>query len=536
MIKVLIVDDERWVRKSIIGKADWETLGAEVIGEASNGLNALDFVEKFSPNIVITDMLMPDMDGVELIRTLREKHPFIKIVIISGYSDFEYTKQALKSKVEDYILKPIEEKDLNDCLKKTINSIYSEEKERNEMLDIKAKAKERENTLSEIFLNKIVFDKMLTGSALKEGCRKNSINLNFEYYSVCCFNISSPNKITSDISNYGSEILYILNTTFSSDNGICFHNLQKTQEYICIIGDCNKDFDTKTLHNCKKAVDELDNKFDIYCSCGIGKKYKGLESINKSYLEAANASRFINLKSNKKVMYICDIDSIPPYDFLHNINDKKEILFHAVESGNLKEINIVIDNIFDSIRECQIVNMDEIQLFCINLLISIRENINQAYLNSKEIFPDNISFSKSIQSYVTLEAIQCYLKDTLHGISQNYLMTLGNNVEAIVFRAKEYISINFYKKLCLDDMSNMFHLSNVYFSKVFKHYTGQNFIQFLTSVRMQKANEYLQNSSIKISDVASMVGYDDYRHFSKLYKKYYNYLPSDTRNRQTGAN
>jgi len=506
LCKVLIVDDELIMRQGISHMIDWKQEGFELIGQASNGEEALEIIKQNPPNIVLTDVVMPKIDGIELIKSLENSYPDIKIIVLSSYSDFNYVKSSFKYGAIDYILKPT----LNiDELLKTLKN---------------ASAK-------------------ISGINLNSNTSNSKCSINSSFYNL--INGTCSNNELSDLRKifkfdsfclFGTSIK-VLNLNYESKNKLknyILHHFENYNNDTIIFNEINlKDnlllylinIDAKKALYFKKELNEL--------CLNLKNKYNDISFIlSKS---------FISLKNLKDIYYnnFTKLSDISFYykdvcfiDDSYFTEQKNNILF------NFKEFYaLTSQSKFDSsllmLTECvnNAVNNKSVNKFELKSLIQNCIYNIVSTLESKKI--KNIDELKKLK-YKSFSLIEdsIYAQDLL--ANYKYICTEFENIlkeNFISFNSQmtdkiiSYVYKNYSKPLTLAEVSTMFNFNYSYLSSYFGSHNNEGFNEFLNKIRIEKACEFLKQD-IPISKICGMVGYSDHSYFTKVFKKFTGMTPS----------
>ncbi|MDF2613752.1 MAG: response regulator [Clostridia bacterium] len=535
MYKVIIVDDEYYVRKSIIGKIEWDELSLELVGEADNGVMALELLNELDVQIIIMDMRMPEMDGVELVSHIKAKYPDVKTIVISGYQDFEYTKSALKNKVCDYLLKPIDKDALNRSLYDTVQLIADEVLEKGKINTLKIEAELGRVEKCNKFLSRGVNDTSLSEEMIKEGLQKYYPRFVYSHFTVCVFNVERADGVSDDmswdkVSELFKRIVDKANEKLENKYIVVFKNTLKLSEYVLILGSNNK-LDRYLLNDIFINIYfSLIKELKCSAVCGIGSCVQSYKLIQSSYTEACFACSCSGEKLSKPLRFYNDIQEYDAKNiFNQDFYTKLSLLELCVKKGDLKELKAQLHKIFMEIINTSVVSMNYLHAYAIAILIQITKEIMKDEDQTVQNNPNNIINLDQLVAAESLNSVIDFVYEDLIKLIHYHQMQSSGSRSA-VYKIKEYIEKNYSEQISLSTLANQLYLNKTYLSRLFKVEAGETLVEYITRVRMKKAMELLKESSVKVLEVANLVGYDDYRHFGKVFKKYYNLTPSDVRN------
>ena len=531
MLKVLIADDEKKVCQLIANIVDWEKMGYEIVGTANDGITAFNFIKENEVDVLLVDIRMPDCDGLELIKKLKELGRNIHIVIISGYGQFEYVQTALRFGVEEYLLKPIRKKDMVAILEKIYDKHKTELREAWKWEDMKRELNRNKERIKDTFLVEVLkhpekFGGFYSVEKVNRGYHCNFDDTCYQAMRVRIIfenqeNIVAVKKIVLN------KAVKILNQTLSE----CINEMVVSLIDNDIYGLLNGTEENLQLAygKLKKAKMELLQLQDVFGSMKIyialGEIKTEMQNIMESIREASVtladrfyfSSRLIlkyrpDRKTEKSSAYV---DNAFKKQFLGDI----EILDMESQSNELKKIagrlekseekdGLVVEKVYKEI----------LQLFYFGTN-NYGINIPDEYQEQKE----------KVLQFDTIAEVIKYLHSYME-TSVNLWMREKKLIENKPIRiAKRYIAENYYKPLTLEIVSHETGFNPNYFSSMFKKEVGVNFSEYLIKVRIKNAKEMLLNTEGSVEDISYAVGYSDIKYFSRIFKKYMGVTPTEFR-------
>jgi two-component system response regulator YesN len=536
MLKVVIADDERWVCKLIKRSIKWNELGMEVVGESSDGLSAFEDISKYNADIVITDIRMPRLDGISLIKKVKEAGINSNFIIISGYQDFEYAQSALKLGVADYILKPVDEEELMNTLIKLREGILKSKERFLEGENVKRQLTLSIDKLREQFLMRALYDSQVTLIGLEEINSEYQLNFCDGIFQVLVFKIDHRSSKENMQDKELEKIILnkVSETIRKTFYDLCFvtYTLPRDDKVICIL---NYSFEkTENVEAClKEAYYEVKNCIEkyhqLYLTVGVGSGETQLSLLRQSFKNALmsvkcklvlGVDRIINstkLKFNELKLR----DLIPV--------DKEKQFVCLVELFNVGELKAWLSEVFHSVSEYRNIDPHIIYDLCdtvVELFFKVIDNmgfnVDKSYACENEIheFIDNCKSVGEVQDYITDLLID----------SLNYYRHFKEEQSCKpVEVAKDYISKHYHEAISLSDIAGLVYLNANYFSELFKKETGVNFSDYITNFRIEIARELLKDMQYRVVDVAVKVGYRDANYFIKLFKKAVGITPEQYR-------
>ncbi len=519
MYKLMVVDDEVMVRDALIELLDLEALGFTLAGTASNGVEALEYFDEDDVEVLITDINMPFLDGLELVHEIRKRGNDCRVIFLTGYDEFEYAKEAVALNVEKYILKPITKNEITDVLKDIKLSLDEKYSQSQQIEKLKADYDKNKRLFEEMSIFGIL-DGQLPDSMLVENIK--SLNENVredDFVLASVIEISSFKDLVERgfASNYSMFFYTIME--FSRND------LSKKGEFLLIKGKENKivviclnpDKTGNIEFIFNHLIRNINLTFNVDVSIGMGSKNKGISSLKKSYNDAMTSlgnqlidgsNRVIVFREN---MNPSSIDEAQVYKKISNIID-------AIRVNDRSKINKNLD-LFFSLLSFNCVESSVFRTYVLNLLVKIFENFNK-YFDSEKMAIDFSAISIIVNSKSESEIREGIAK-YIDGISQAIEKSKSDERKEIIREASEYLKENYQEPLLdLTTLASELHVSTSYISKEFKRIKGKTVIEFLTDIRMDKAKELLKTTNLKVFEISMQVGYEDANYFSYNFRKH----------------
>ena len=524
--KVILVDDEAEVIDVIEQKIAWNELGFEVVGSATNGVKALELVEKTQPDVVITDIKMPYMDGLELSKRLNDDYRNIHIIIFTGFDEFEYAKEAVHLEVEEYMLKPINSDELTECLKRVKNSL---DLEREEKLNVQ----KLENYFNDVLpiLQTNLFVSLIEGRVDEEEYVKfvdsYKIDLKGPFYCCVVFHTSThhvpenmePLLLSMSVER---EIKERIAKKFNCKEFIYLGNT------VLIVELSSKEKMVEFTDICDKFCKWVNRVIGAVVTAGIGRVCDNILNINNSYEGAREAVSYRVLYGTNRAINIEEIAPNEQNMTLQSEDSKMHDLFKAIYLGDDKSIEDAVSKEIEklhknanTVSQYNLVIMEMVGAFyrfCANNFIDFNEfcgNVGNPY----ERVPEMDESTLTAWMIDSAKAISEELKNARNSTSRRMVTDAQNLVH------DRYMEPN----LSLDTVCSALGVSNSYFSSVFKKETGKAFVTYLTDYRMDHAAELILETNEKSYQIAERVGYLDANYFSYVFKKRFGVSPSKYR-------
>ena len=520
MLKVFLAEDEFVIREGIKNNINWVDHGYEFCGEAGDGELAYSMIQKTQPDILITDIRMPFMDGLTLSRMVKAQFPQIEIILLTGYEDFEYAKEAIRIGVASYLSKPISGDNLLKEIDCVGEKIIKKQREQEIAKRYEEDMKERKELDKQEF-----FEELVTGSKelsyLLDKASKLSIDLSALCYNIMIVKIWSKKH---DVSEYSDSVLKVedgIKEIIERRDAIIF-DLKLQGKAILFKGD-NSDFLMETINDCVREMKTLFAEHpNIRYFGGIGQCVGRITDIPQSFNWASRAFSHIYLSSgNDFVFGTSEILGIANENIILSEVDPKHIdrklIREFLRRGDTSETEYFLQEFFNGMGKNamrstmlrQYIAMDV--YFCVNdfikteLMLDMDES--DELIPARELMADEEStcdyLKKLINTAITLRKDNCQ-----------------SQYRDVVNQVINYIEENYgMEELSLNHLAAYVNFSPNHLSAVFRQQTGQTFIKYLTDFRMEKAKELLLTTSKKSNEVGLLVGYKDPHYFSYLFKK-----------------
>ena len=530
MIKLFLVEDEIVMRDGIKKHIDWENEGIDFVGEASDGELAYPMILDLKPDILITDIKMPFMDGLELSELVKKELPHINIIILSGYDEFTYAQKAVSLGVTEYLLKPITPARLLETIRRLQQKIEEERLSENEV-DWSKEEIEEKNDVARIRLFEALIMNSLSKAEILEEAKELGINLTARYYRIVrlYFGVEGEQADAfSEVRNsFRSGLTEIINDAYSgyyiADRGM--------DGFILLLTGNEENEVTDNLEKLIQKIIELAGKFDnSQYFVGVGNVVNRLSEIKNTYFEANRAFAHRFLDEPNRVVYSSDKtgliyspeDSQPGVDirrFVTNEHSHKA-LETFLKTGSFDEAEPFLDGVFGSIGEQNLNSsmfLNYITMDCYFIMVRFLSDIGG---DPQEFEEELGNINSRLKLMTGWEESLAFLKTCLKRVIEIRDSRSAKKYGKILHKAIEYIDENFDKEdISLNTVSSVANISPNHFSAIFSQEMGVTFIEYLIGKRMEKAKELLMTTDMRSSEIAYHVGYKDPHYFSFTFKK-----------------
>ncbi|EEA83293.1 response regulator receiver domain protein [[Clostridium] nexile DSM 1787] len=533
-IKVFLVEDEVIIRSGVKKSINWEQEGYEFVGEASDGELAYPMILKEKPDILITDIRMPFMDGLELSRLVKKELPDIKILILSGYDEFEYAKKAIKIGVTEYLLKPISAAKLTEVLNAVAETIRQENEEKNLLETYFAEMRENTERDKMRLFEKLLMGDLSMGEILEAGERF-GMNLGASCYKIVLF------KILANLENhvYAEQMVDACSSVeqaASMMEGVYVFQRGVEGWAFLLTAQDEKSMEesAKILYqNLKQA---MKNYTQLEYFGGIGSTVPRIRSLKQSFREAdrAFAARFVeeaNQIISQKEFEKSQMEEGLKMQGVVQIGKPREMLQKFLSNGTREEVKAFSDAYISRIEEENIRSTMVRQYVVIDVcivILSFCERISSANRLQEEAE----ELQKMMQKIHSLSEIKKYVVRLLNEAIELRDAESGRRYSDLIAAAKKEIENHYMtEEISLNTVAISVGMSPSYFSSIFSKEAGKTFVEYLTEVRIEKAKEFLMCSSMKTSEIGYEVGYKDPHYFSYIFKKVQGCSPKEYRAR-----
>ena len=524
MISVLIVDDEYLLRSLIRRSINWDQLGMEVVGEAGDGEEAIDFIRANHPQIALVDINMPIMNGLELAQKCQEEGLDTNIVFLTGYREFEYAKQAVAYQAFDYLLKPLDTKDMTAVLTKLRQKIEQEREASTHLRKAEHLGDRGKELLQNRFLHQLAFGRLHQKTERVAGeMARLGVTLEPENLLAIVVEIDVPGDALDD----GLYVYAVLNMLWEMLEKGDFRNvtgISEMDDYAILL--CNTDRDPEEVLRpvWKKLAAEVAENFPFQICGGVSKRFSGYDEICKAVRAAMDAMSDQFYQSGDLFFAGCAPKAVGAFTSMD-----LETLQLCVDTGEWEEGRKVIRTVFGQMREqrtqVDFCRMTGLGLLAILYSMAAKYQIDLHMVQTEETVP----LSKQIDESTSCDGLEgilltCY--DRLAGAIQD-----GRKISKLVSVVIDHIRKNYCSSsLSLKELAEAAHSTPAYVSSLFKKEIGVSVTEYITSSRMKLAAKLLlQNPDLNLVSVSEQVGYEDPYYFSRCFKKQYGVPPSKYR-------
>lgn len=549
MYKLILVDDEEDVREGVVREVDWEAIGFEVIEKAENGREALEMVERLQPDVVVTDIQMPFMNGLQLAEAIRERFPTIKLIILTGHDEFEYAQRAIKLHIDEYVLKPFSAQELINALLKVKGQIQEEVAHRENVQLLMEHYRKSMPVLKENFLATLM-NRKLPREEVYEKAANYGIELSGQSFVAAVMSIDGVLIPEEELENR-EELSKSVSLKYSPDQALKYFALLNITEEIVdkhrlglvfmhddqvvVLSVRESENREIALQETMKVLEEVRQNVEKYLkftlTVGIGTVMKDVTKISYSYEDAVLALDYRLILGNNRIISIDDVEmrSVEKVRF----DDVKEhALTRCIKVGTNQEIRETMDELFQGIEGA--VSVKDYQIYLLEILTCILKAAKDSNLNVDEVFGDNFIPFTEINKFTSLEEAKHWLAELCASMMNHIATDRQYTYKNLVEMAKDYTKNHYHEgDITINKVCSHLHISAGYFSSIFKKETKMTFVNYLNHIRMEAAKEMLRSTDMKALEIAEKVGYADANYFSFSFRKNVGVSPKEYRNNST---
>lgn len=521
MLNVMIVDNEAAIRKGLIHCIHWEDLGCQIAAQADDGVAALEQIVSAAPDIIISDIRMPGMDGLELAQAVSERYPHIKVIILTGYPDFVYAQRAIQYHVVDFVLKPTTVESLTHAIEKAKAAIAEDRSSQTLQRELATTSKHNLQLQRSMLLHDLIH--RIDCSQLYVFNRLAQLDMDLSSYFVLKLHIDPLEGETltetefSDNLTQSQEIL----TDCLSEYPVYYiaRGTQDCYGVVCAAGEA------PVTSLCREAVNIVGSLPRFTLSIGISNCRDNPIVLADAADEAAQAVQFASFTPDQPVVHFAELGSFPQ-QLTDAIYDQLCTLKAAIDSRSSAEVSRTLDEIFAFVHEHKL-PPDTVRNVCVYIhQFCMDLQFPQA---AEHMIADGgmSSLKRILETASVAEMEECtrsFARQMLELVQDG-----GTNIEHLILSVKAYVDSHYGEALSLDQLAQQFYLSPSYLSRIFKRETGVNLSTYLQNVRIDAAKTLLRTSNLKSYEVAERVGINDPVYFSRIFKKITGFKPKDYR-------
>lgn len=515
-LKILILDDEYIILDGLCS-FPWEMYGCRIVGKAMDGEEGMELIDRYQPDIILSDIKMPEKDGIQVAKYAKEKYPDTEIILLTGYDSFSYAQQAITIGVADYLLKPVNFREMHEVIGKTCKKIRKNQFERQDYYELQ---KNYQKALPEIrakLISDLLNGRLKDRDALEK--KMNQVNLKIEKYLVIYGKLSGETQLDIDP---GLLDFIICN--------ICKEYLEKFSYRVYVETDplgytfliaFDEEVNQKdAISKCKKYCEEMVKSIQEVMKCtmaiGISQVFRNSYDMALAYRQSVTAcENNLGNEENGGIIEYQDVCQWENTAWEVTVGEKRT-LFSAIHQGYVETAKEIVNRIFEG---CQ--DIDMMRYVAMELLIScfqyvLNDEIAGIDENSRNLLPAKL---ESLFFCHNKKELLRIVNDTIAKLQEHNQDVKLDKKQQMATRIMEYICKNYSQDISLDELSEKFRISKTYINNLLKSVYHRSFLDILQDYRLKEAKKMILENQYKISEIAEKVGYHDISYFIRVFKK-----------------
>lgn len=539
MLKVFLVEDEFIVRNGIKNSINWEKEGFSFVGEASDGELAYPLIKDLHPDILITDIRMPFMDGIELSEQVHELYPEIRIIILSGYGEFTYAQKAIKIGVEEYLLKPISSAQLLESVKKVAGVIVKEREEQQLLKQYADGAKENRQRDWSKFMMKLMTQDVSVMQVLQQQ-KELSVDLNAGAYGVMLFKLRKK----GDEIGYSEQAVIAMDAvkSYLEQESDLYFMENGIEGLILLLTGQDKLRVSNRMEEAAHCLDRIvRSKENLEYFGSMGTVVTRLNELKQSYYYAKKRyilrfmrdwNRFEKQEKDATGSILENSSCMDP-SYLVTMGHRRELVEKFLKVGTIEEVEGFLSSYLENLGESNIQSLIFRQYVAMDFYMCVIGYEEQMSLDDSKLTRKKMDINQIARQIDTVDKLKTYLTQLLKNNIIRREEKVGRRYSDLIDDARRYIDQHYAEEeISLNQVARVVNMSPSYFSLVFGREAGQTFVEYLTALRMDKAKELLMCSSLRTSEIGYEVGYKDPHYFSYIFKKTQKCAPKEYRARR----
>jgi two-component system, response regulator YesN len=532
MYKLMIVEDEPLIRAGLVKYFNWKELGFTSIIDAENGLDAIEMALTYQPDLIMTDIRMPKMSGLELIEQLRPVLPDCLFVILSGYEDFTYAKQAIQLGVTAYLIKPLQFEQSMETIMECVMKMKAKRQERLKLEEINKVLDESVQLKQEKFV-KDLMEQDYSNQDWKRFCELYDFPIEKGRFLAVIFTLNQPKKLANSRVEEQLKSIYTAWSQSSVDIVNCHWSSFSSGPKIYFLVAANE---SESLTKFVRIVTDrvLKNVSEGNVYCGVGPEVTNHLKMKESKLLAEKAINYRFFTKDKHLFTFSELANVKGYPFQLSEQEKR-ILIQAIEKADQHEIKNLLKQFEQEVNNhASQATPDKLFAFIQEIIGVCLRFVHKHGIDLNEIYHTKLFSFSFLDDFSTLAQLFDWLGDFIFTIGTNYhgLTVHSAHAENRIFsQIESYIIENIDRDISLSMVANVFFYNATYLSRLFKTKLNKNYTTFVSEIRINYAKECLKEPSIAVSEVGMMCGYQSYKHFIKTFKGLTGFTPTDYRKR-----
>ena len=535
MLNLLIVDDEELDREGLLSELDWEQYGISGIRVVKTGVEALEVMKEYEPHILITDIKMPVMNGLQLAENTKKLFPKIKVVFVSGYDNFEYAQYAIKLKVCRYLLKPIDSDELAQMIVNVVDDIMKERASVEKSDILNQSLDENRPFIKTRLLSNLFYGTYEDESEFLNRAHYLGLNLVAGRYVLLLAQIDDYHQWVSSLNREENEKVCLDICSLAGEIGTYVYHVESAfvDLQICaILISCDSHVPEELVLNeahaiAEKLIVSVQEMLNISISVGISSVLSKLSEMHQGFNNCCEALKKKMYTGKGKVNSKPQDEKVQTFKLSFENMDVE--LSKLLITGDKARIINTIDHMFDMLESYCICDNQFIQNLCINIISRMNITVLEMGHDLDDIFGGGALLLSKLMSFETILDIRQWMKNIFTSVFEYHEQMQKDKNSCMRRELQKYIEVHYQEDITLKELAEKLHYSPNYLGSIFKMEFGKGFSEYLTEYRMKKAALLLKNSEDKIYYIAHQVGYNNTSSFIKQFKQTYDVTPAEYR-------
>ncbi|AIQ48109.1 transcriptional regulator [Paenibacillus sp. FSL R7-0273] len=549
MYKLILAEDEEDVREGIIAQIDWEQYGFEVVEQAENGREAAEAVDRHMPDVVVTDIQMPFMNGLQLAEWIRSRHPNTKIIILTGFDEFEYAQKAIKLQIDEYILKPFSSQELIDVLLKVRTAIEAEIAEKENIYVLSEHYRKSLPVLREQFLSSLV-SRRLPLQEISDKSSEYSIDLAGRQFQASVISIdyihsgeqegaaAGRHISLRDTGDHNLQLFAILNIAEEICQKHAFGRVFIHRDDVVLLSASQAADEAEITGSTLTVLEEIRQNVQRYLkltvTAGAGTVCRSAGMLFNSFADAVQALDYRLILGNNRVIWIEDVESrahqLPAFDEL-----TQQSLIRTIKLGTVQELKQVVDELFGGLDTAQVSTQDY-QIFLLEIITSILRVARESGSEAADFIGPGLSTLSELHKFNNMGEAKEWIIRICTRLMDSIASERQSSYKQLMDQAKDYIRSHYEESdISIGRVCQHLHISTGYFSSIFKKEMKMTFVSYLLQIRLEAAKELLRSTELKAFEIAEKIGFSDPNYFSFCFRKKYGQSPKEYKNSSRGG-
>jgi two-component system response regulator YesN len=528
--KIMIVEDNASTREGLCENVPWYENNIEVIAALPNGREAIEYLNGHLPDVVITDIVMPIMDGLELTHAIKRDYPDIKVIVLSAYDEFKYAQEAIKIGVFDYVIKPFDYGYLLDTVKRALD-------EKRQDAALKEQVKKSIPVLREKFFLQLV-EEDREDLAFMDDTKYLGLKFDNKQYICVLYEIDNIKQVKRkiNIEKYNILLLKITDIILSNFSDVDIWIFRTRSSCLASILGLNDEntfrIDNLLYERLESIRKQIEKKFDVTLSIGVGNIVPHICKVSDSYRKARDVLEYKFLMGNNRIFNSKDTAFTGKTEHAYFPLSIEENLIKKACIGNMNGALECINKLIEYFKS-NTVNKGYAKTIVYGLISKMYQKLYESGIKIDNIFMSREKVFKQIQDFDESKQMLTWLKEIVIDICKEVGYSMFQYHKHIIQQVKDFINKTYMKEDCkLNEIARQVGISPTYLSALFKKETAVNISEYILKVRMEKAQELLLFSDLRISDISYRVGYSNQFYFSTCFKKYTGRTPNEFRSKR----